>query len=284
MITEPIDLPLLCGRCRYDLRATPGSRCPECGQIFDPNILIDRLIPWEAPALSSPVRAYWRTVWIVSFQPNQLTTYLDLPVSMSRARSFAIITWLLGGSLLALVALAWAENAGDLDRFLRNSDLRDDLEVLLLNRWSFWLATGGAMLGLLLGILATRSFYFDLRDPVRHARATALSLYTCAPLAWLPVIAAVSFVVALGISGWTNSRFDTWEIVLLSISLSLAGGTVLLWWSRAATCAGLLLNAGPGRLLLTTILLPTMWIGCTLIGAFTLWAGVQLAWLMWAAS
>lgn len=32
-----------CTRCLYDLRATPGDRCPECGQPFDRN---DWRTPW----------------------------------------------------------------------------------------------------------------------------------------------------------------------------------------------------------------------------------------------
>src|SRR5262245_58021234 len=111
--------PLICGVCNYDLRHTTTHICPECGAAFDPNHLIDKLIPWEQRRYIGFTRAYLRTVWLVSCHPTRMAAFVDYRMSLRAARFFRVIVWLLAVASLVMTAASLSE--GTVSRRLSDS-------------------------------------------------------------------------------------------------------------------------------------------------------------------
>ena len=59
---QPAETNIICRKCGYDLRGTPGNICSECGTEFDRNEQ-HSLLPWENP--NSGWFRLLRTVWRV---------------------------------------------------------------------------------------------------------------------------------------------------------------------------------------------------------------------------
>src|SRR4051794_13275118 len=57
---------LLCPGCGYDLRGTIGGRCSECGLEIDRAALERSGFPWAHRASLGRVRAFLKTVWLVT--------------------------------------------------------------------------------------------------------------------------------------------------------------------------------------------------------------------------
>src|SRR5689334_1075631 len=83
----PLDADLLCGRCGHNLRGVPSDRCPECGRRFDRARIVLPNVPWEQRRQIGYVRAYCRTVRLITFRPAKLAAARDA-VSLGAARSF----------------------------------------------------------------------------------------------------------------------------------------------------------------------------------------------------
>src|SRR5437762_13484016 len=58
-----------CESCGYNLRGLDECRCPECGSEFDPNAPPIARIPWLRRSEIGTWRAYWQTVFAVTFHP-----------------------------------------------------------------------------------------------------------------------------------------------------------------------------------------------------------------------
>ena len=57
---------VLCPGCGYDLRGTAGERCSECGLAIDRAALERSGFPWAHRASLGPLRAFLKTVWLVT--------------------------------------------------------------------------------------------------------------------------------------------------------------------------------------------------------------------------
>src|SRR5438874_5752286 len=97
---------LRCGGCGYDLRGIDTRVCPECGRGFDPEFLIDQLMPWEQRRHIGRVRAYLRTVWLASVHPTRAAEKIDRPMSVPAARSFRRVVWSIDMFVIAMAATA----------------------------------------------------------------------------------------------------------------------------------------------------------------------------------
>lgn len=257
----PPEAEYFCPRCDYSLRGIDCDRCPECGESIDRATLARSRLPWVHRRQIGRIRAYWRTVWTVTFRPLQLAQEMSRPVSLANARWF----WFINAMLLALPAgLIWgiflevtdpefreliymtageamltapaAPGAGGAPPIIPPS-LFLPLGVALIQPW----IAGGCLLLFLLMATAMPSYLaHPPRLPVvRQNRAIALSFYAGAPLAWLPVIAGpVAGLV------WLSARLEDapdefiFDVAIFATCSLLVGVPLLLWWFRTAGLLG----------------------------------------------
>jgi hypothetical protein len=86
------DAEVWCMRCGYDLQGVASRSCPECGEPFDPVELRRPHIPWSHRRQVGRLRAYWSTVFLVTFSPSRLCREIARPVSYAEARWFQVVT------------------------------------------------------------------------------------------------------------------------------------------------------------------------------------------------
>ncbi|MBN1346533.1 MAG: hypothetical protein JXQ73_27840 [Phycisphaerae bacterium] len=208
MSTEaPIDGDLFCPRCQYNLRGLEGDRCPECGEVFDRTTLHVSRIPWVHRKQVGRFRAYWRTVWLVVFRTGEFCREFQRPVSYLAAEHFRWTT-ILHAQIALLLAYwpamhflfrRWAIAYGVLDAPTVSIGLFGLVQMSL-----FFCLIG--LTGVPSWLLHPRHLPVDLQN-----RAVAMSLYACAPLAWMPAALAI---VALGIlHGSVTTQMGTLQVI-----------------------------------------------------------------------
>lgn len=107
MVPDAYDV--FCEGCGYSLAGLTGNRCPECGNIFNPNELPFARVPWLHRKRLGRWRAYWKTVAMASFSPGKFARELCRPVriSVKDAQSFRRTTlWLATISIVVAVSAA----------------------------------------------------------------------------------------------------------------------------------------------------------------------------------
>lgn len=190
---------LVCGGCGFDLRAATADRCPECGRRFDPEHLIDELIPWEQRKWIGRVRAYVLTVLMVLFRPGTLVRKTERPVSLAAAKRFRRVSVAIAWA--ALAGTAWGLRGWAIQHKPWQRDWWDEPVKVLVNPWSF----GVLLVGLLLAvwiIAAVTATWFGGRKFAAGARVRVMAIghYASAPLALLPLFMAFSSF------GWGSSE------------------------------------------------------------------------------
>ena len=102
---------IFCPGCSYNLRGSIGDRCPECGYSLAEMRSDVCRIPWVRRRELGRFRAYWRTVWMVTFGNRRFCEEYARPVSYADARTFRWVTLLhaylpaLLGTVLLYLAL-----------------------------------------------------------------------------------------------------------------------------------------------------------------------------------
>ncbi|MBN1346531.1 MAG: hypothetical protein JXQ73_27830 [Phycisphaerae bacterium] len=181
----PIDGDLFCLRCQYNLRGLADDRCPECGEAFDRSTLHVSRIPWVHRDEIGRIRAYWRTVWFVTSRTSRFCDEMIRPVDYRAAQRFRRVTVSLAYvPFLALALVLYAMPTSPLG------------PTIVEARELVWPVVAVAV-GVLLSLAAMTGIpgYFlqPRAAPIEQQnRAIALSYYACAPLAWLPLGAALA--------------------------------------------------------------------------------------------
>ena len=238
-IVPQLSLDLLCGHCGYNLRGTPSTRCPECGQPFDPTHLLSSRLPWEQRRHLKPfgrLRTYLRTVRLITFHPRQAADFLSTPLDLPSARRFRLITVALAAAPLigaGLLARDTILNYYQLWYYRRPPLVFLPAFVALQ---SLSLSLVSLLLSLFLCTMIATAFFCprSLADSPRQ-RAFALGHYSCASLAVLLPLA-----VAISVGPWLlNSDFPRdgsaasdvspllQHVSILFLPLALAVGA---WW------------------------------------------------------
>ena len=75
-----IDVDIFCPTCGYNLRGLTGNRCPECGGDIEAYRQRGSLLPWVYRDRIGRFRAFWKTVWLVTFDDRRLATEVGRPV------------------------------------------------------------------------------------------------------------------------------------------------------------------------------------------------------------
>ena len=203
---------LFCPKCDYSLRGLgpDTDSCPECGETFSLEELSRPQVPWSHRREIGRCRAYWRTVWLVTFRNHRFCREVCRPVSWSDAQRFRWVTVLHAYAGLVLLTPTVDEA------------LNVDWEAI---GWP--VALGYMCLPLwLVAVTGLPSYWFHPRalDKRRQSRAVALSYYACAPLAWMPLTA-----VLLGAGLCTYHELLAIELPFV-LGYALAALQLLGWW------------------------------------------------------
>jgi hypothetical protein len=197
----------LCPSCGYNLRALTSTRCPECGQPFDPEKLSTANIPWLKRAALGTWPAYWQTVFHAMLHPLDFADEIWNAQRLDpiAARSFRRITLLIADiSILAGIVAILSSNLGSFHTFrglIFNSITSTFITVIFL-----YLSTDLANAGLV---------PWSMYDEFIWRRA--MCQYTCAPLAFLPIFTAAATFTRL----MPDFAF-LWPLILFAI---------LIWWA-----------------------------------------------------
>lgn len=283
---------LPCAECGYDLRATTGERCPECGWVIDHEGLSKSQLPWGVRASIGRVRAYVQTVWLATAQPRKLAMETSHPVDFAAARRFAFITSILIAIPFVAITtyLIWAHGTHYLvgmatspltfaAAMVRNPRLPGLIADFTLPWVAGVVIPGVAQMSIVVATVllpgwASYWFHPGTLPVTRQNRAVAVSYYISAPFIWSAVGVAVLFL---------ESKFSEvlkWKIPFslrdtLSNILVIAGMTLLFGGILVAGIGTLVLmmrttQASVARVLLASVLLPMSWLIGTVITLFVL--------------
>ena len=245
---------LFCPNCGYNLRGLDRDRCPECGKPFDRSLLSSSRIPWVHRRALGGITAYWRTVAFVLRHPLMLAGEMGIPVSFEHARRFRRATLLL--VLVPLVAASAGffiealldpsmPLATKADRYAPTKPYpftkppqptwRDGriigwvleigtLPVAWMGVWLFLCSATGAV-GL---------FFRPKRMAIRQQnRAVAISCYSCAPLAFTPVlVGGAAALLRLARVDMPPALDSVIPVGSYAVGV-LAGLELLLWWAMS---------------------------------------------------
>jgi len=277
---------VLCPACGYDLRATTGERCSECGWTIDREALKRSALPWAHRKSVGRFRAFLKTIWLVTADSNSLRHETAKAQSPRDATAFgrwvAVLLALLFAGIVALVVHEDALR----DIVVRPPSARfptwqlNGLQQDILVPWS----AGVTMPWALFAYATALAFYtaaaprslFRTRGltPEYAETVRAIGGYCCAPLMLaLPAAALYAGTAWLAIvSGEVFRRNSALPLVLVGVAFGLlfaaVGGTVYrtAQWRARTTHGGF----ATGLLAIAELLL--RWaVGCAVVLGVVPW-------------
>ncbi len=255
-----------CLRCGYSLQALTESRCPECGEAFDPTVASIPAMPWERRA----ELGYWRATMGTVFQiwlagRRSRNQWLMRPVGLAAARrywfgSMAVCMVLLLAAIVPLIRWAMPDDTW----------ITQTMSVLTL-----WL---GATAGLAAYTTFPTYFLLPSRGPRElQDRAVAIWLYHATYMLVPPLLAAAILLLVDPIA----TRFDVFPenlyLPAIPVAFVLFFGP---WWRLAR----LRQQTAGGRWPAIPVAVMA-WLMSTLAAIFVallVAVTVALPWLMWA--
>ncbi len=181
-------LDVFCPKCIYNLRGIESERCPECGYSLSFLKIAESQIPWVHRKRIGRFRAYWRTVWWVTFRRLKLGEELARPMSVPDARRFQKMTMLhVYLAILVLTELLVFEGPQSLHAAFANHTALTVCVILVVH------------LCVLLAFGVTCRIGGDtIRNknmPAgRQAQALGLGYYAAGAFAWLPLTWPLMFL------------------------------------------------------------------------------------------
>jgi len=247
-----IEADLFCPGCGYNLRGLTGDRCPECGDSIEGLRDPVSKIPWVHRKQIGWWKGYWKTVYLVMFKTQKLAAEVSRPVSYPDARRFRAVTVAIAAlSIVGFDLVLWYSNVG--------SPFSDPLLTAIWDSVVASVVFDIASVLFLLGATNVPGLFLRPRTvpEIQARRAYSLGLYTCAPLALLPI--PVLFTLpSLFLEPWST-------LVLLrpvlgpALALSLFG----LLWSTPVQLARRVLPQRQDIGWRLTVGLPVLWIACS---------------------
>ncbi len=279
---------LYCQDCGYNLRGLTSMRCPECGESLDAVRAMEPRLPWANRDTVGRVRAYWRTVFLVTFRTRLLAEELARPVSYRDAQRFRWVTLLHAYAPMVVATasayLLFTPGSGS------TSQRTTAFEQALAGVWPvvvfhlcllLWLAAVSGVSG----------YFYHPRDMAipQQNRAIALSYYTIAPFAYLAVPVMFALLAAwlgetewLEDTGWLSqrrARAIPTGVIVFAIALLLIELTA--WWAVSADFARRVLPRHSIRRLVAALGLPVLW---AILGAIILVGVSTLAFVVFVVA
>lgn len=250
----PLHLPAIpadiyCTRCAYNLFGCTSDRCPECGRSLANLRSPESRIPWVHRHRIGRLRAYWRTVWMVTFRTREFLDEYARPLSLADAHRFH---WLTVLHVVAQAVLA----AGALYLIIPlDLAFPDWLRALLREVWPVVIAIACLVLFVVAVSHAHCHFFHPSGIAVeRQNSAMAMSLYDCGTLAFLPTLLTILFG---GLLFLTRISWPT-EHMLVSL-LAALGIVIATWWTSLFLLARKTMPQFPRRRMLMVVILPLLW-------------------------
>jgi hypothetical protein len=222
-VTDVLESPAadrFCDSCGYNLRGLTNDRCPECGREFDPNAPPIAQIPWLRRSQIGAWRAYWQTVFAVTFHPVQFARETGKPVwlKLADAERFR--------KLISRQAAASATISAVLilsPEFLRRSSLET---------WLLWLVFVGAVwaFSAVFFRIGTTALPITFAAPIDLARVRLLQYYAMAPWAMMPLVALVGTIAVCFAGGifWKHAVALFFFVLALQVGLVWIAGIATL--------------------------------------------------------
>lgn len=295
----------ICSKCGYDLRGIASDRCPECGFELANQVLLGGEIPWTYRRVRGRVRTFVETVNKVGVGGPWLARVIAGPVSLTDARRFWFITATITSlPLIAAFVYAWVRS-GDLvfTMYLpdpltpaawnvfgvRATAFRAAVPAWIKTELLWPISAGLSRPGVAIGLLwllillasGAPTYLFHprhLSEAQRH-RANAFSYYLCAPLVWAtPLLIIVAAAIIYAIEKQRSLfRTPTYVAVLAGITWMIV---MALWYARLLKTFRLTTHAELPRTLAAAVLIPVMWIACTIFALmFVPWC-IGTMWLL----
>ena len=269
---SPASQPLYCPQCGYDVRAATRSECPECGQAINLDELRQSQIPWSHRAAIGRLRAYWRTVWRVTFHTHDFCAEAVRPVSYRDARRFQLVTVVIAYlSIVGFFAALWMLEVVDEDTWAPLVyNVGEPLTIVLA------VAAAASLALYLLAATGVHTYWFHPRslDVTRQNRALAMSYYACAPLALMPIV-FVGWGLTAALSNRSITGREVYELRLLIGLMTFAFTLLLLaaWWLTCIRMLAIGARRSAAAVAVFAVALPLLW---ALLAVFIL-AGIPIA-------
>jgi hypothetical protein len=263
---------IYCVKCAYNLFGCVSDRCPECGRSLANLRNPESRIPWVHRRRIGRMRAYWRTVWMVTFSGRGFYDEYARPLRISDARRFQWVTLSLVLAAVIYVVVALYHVCPP------HVEVPDFFEIMVFpgtvrvpTGWDRAYAevwpVGVLLACFLLFLAAATAVPGHLFHPrgvsvERQDSGVALSLYACGSLAFLPLLVPVLLVAS-----W-EAALDARNVAGLAVTwgVVLVLPVLAAWLWNLNRQARLTLPQFRYRALVVAAALPVIWL--VLAGAF----------------
>ncbi len=283
-VTSPrlaaIDPDIHCLQCGYCLQGVVGEHCPECGHSLA-GIREPAKIPWEQRREIGRFRAYWRTVWLVTFRNRRFCEACAGPVSYRDARLFQLVTILLAFlAAIGAVVAVYVTNPPKL--WTAATPLPWNSPFLAAQRvvWDRVVWDRAYAEVWPVGIVAVCFFFFlaaatgvpsyffhPQKITVRRQNSlVAMSHYACGPLGLAPVLTVLLALAAIGALAMGGGFEPGWfRSDIFYVPVVAAVVVTLLWWLNLERTARRTMPQVRGRSVRVALITPALWIALALL-------------------
>ena len=265
------DRAVFCPSCGYDLRGSNAERCSECGMEIDRVALKTTAVPWAYRRSIGRVRAFLKTVWLVTYDSQRIRHELIRPQDDRDARRFQYanaalltITFLIVVAAMALwsrhLQTLVVRETSAIRVLLGQSRMMSGYQQDLHIPWS----AGVTVYPMVPLYLAGLALYLcgigrgchrrSNRSMEVLRRARVVSIYAMAPL-FLLLPAALCYTAALGLDELdkknTEKRlFDVARAIAVVLTVLVTGFSLFSAFRRSGEWITRASHAGSGRFFL----------------------------------